>query len=161
MAHRHQTARAHRVYFPYPHMSHKSLSPRKLELKQPFAYQTSHELGSFTTNKNHIRRGDSLFGKLKNFLRFFSSLDTSFPVWGKFKLPTAKAAPKFLLAEGEGKKKKRACSSHSPPLCRMSTAWGCSCAWRARCRGQDGALGWDGGDLMLSVPSALPASPLL
>lgn len=87
-------------------MSHKSLSPRKLELKQPFAYQTSHELGSFTTNKNHIRRGDSLFGKLKNFLRFFSSLDTSFPVWGKFKLPTAKAAPKFLLAEGEGKKKK-------------------------------------------------------
>ena len=23
--------------------------------------------------------------------------------WGKFKLPSAKAAPKFLLAEGEGK----------------------------------------------------------
>lgn len=25
-------------------------------------------------------------------------------VWGKFKLPSAKAAPKFLLAEGEGKR---------------------------------------------------------
>lgn len=86
-------------------MSHKSISPRKLELRQPFAYPSTHELGSFKTNKNHIRRGDSLFGKLKNFLRFVSSLDMSFPVWGKFKLPTAKAAPKFLLAEKKKKKK--------------------------------------------------------
>lgn len=136
-------------------MSHKSLSPRKLELKQPFAYQTSHELGSFTTNKNHIRRGDSLFGKLKNFLRFFSSLDTSFPVWGKFKLPTAKAAPKFLLAEGEGKKKK-SLFFPQPPSVQDEHSLGL-----LLCMGQDGALGWDGGDLMLSVPSALPASPPL
>lgn len=114
---------------------HKSISPRKLELKQPFAYPTAHKLGSFNTNKNHTRRGDSLFGKLENFLQFFSSPDTSFPVWGKFKLPTAQAAPKFLLAEGEGKRE--LVLPRPPPLCRTSTAWGCSCAWRAAAAGGD------------------------
>lgn len=44
------------------------------------------------------------FGKHENFLSFFSSLYMSSLVWGKFKLPSAKAAPKFLLAEEEGKR---------------------------------------------------------
>lgn len=44
------------------------------------------------------------FGKHENFLSFFSSLYMRSLLWGKFKLPSAKAAPKFLLAGGEGKR---------------------------------------------------------
>lgn len=42
--------------------------------------------------------------KAREFPLIFLQPVHEFPVWGKFKLPSAKAAPKFLLAEGEGKR---------------------------------------------------------
>lgn len=126
----------------YTRTTNTSISTCKLELKQNFAYSIANKLGSFNTSKSYKKRGFT-FGKLENFLQFFSSLYTSFLVWGKFKLPSAKAAPKFLLAEGERKR----LSLPTIPLETVPAHGGEEAARRELPRaaaGQDYSPGWDG-----------------